>query len=599
MLGNVSTGDARAVVIKGNYAFVADYVNSTTAVDITNPAAPVVVSHITDETLGGYLQDIVLSGNFTLAADVKFVNGIPITDVTNPTALIAREILNFPQRDDNGMGIAVDGSYAYLATEHNNLTKFGASGDSRLYIGQYLALVDNKGVPPTASITFPASGATVVEGAVLPITVAASDDIAVAAVNFVVNGNIVFTATAPPYQYNYTVPIGAKTVALGANAVDLGGNVGTAAAVTLNVIPDPGTTAQGQVRDQKAVPVPGATVTCLGVTGVSASDGTFSLPKVPTASGAISCIATIVSAGQTLSGSSVAVVPVLAGVTNVGNIVVTNGAPIAFVAGSSFADLGGVFDSIVVPTLPPVESFTPAGAGFVFTGKYMKIGVNSQGTFNYGGVGLQFDPTGSGSAFKPDVITPGTPRDVFGVRFDSGGSSFFAYGGSNNYPNDGNVALVSFATYSDSTIFAARSVTQYGPLQVISVTTLRQNDRYVSVDVTLVNTGGNSIDNLLFSRSADFDVEVPLNGYTNIFNQNKSPLGGTIIGACALYVPECYGLGTAAPFSVADGLTFADADPDVFRNQNPNGAEGDYSASLVFQVNTIAPGTSVHLTSKR
>src|SRR5262249_14789066 len=140
-IGRASTGDAREVSIKGNFVFVADFQNSTTSVDLTSPSTPIVLSHILDPNLGGFLLDIALSGNFALAADVKFVNGIPITDISDPTALHARAILSFPQRDDNGMGIAADGTYVYLVTEHNTVSKFGSSGDSRLYIGQYLALV--------------------------------------------------------------------------------------------------------------------------------------------------------------------------------------------------------------------------------------------------------------------------------------------------------------------------------------------------------------------------------------------------------------------------------------------------------------------------
>ena len=324
ILGNVSTGDARAVVIKGNYAFVADYVNSTTAVDITNPAAPVVVSNITDPNLGGYLQDIALSQNFTLAADVKFVNGIPITDITNPSALVSRDILNFPQRDDNGMGIAVDGSYAYLATEHDNLDKFGTTGDSRLYIGQYIALVDNKGIPPKAAITSPVTGTTVIAGSTLPIVVNATDDIAVATVNFLVNGTVVFTSTAPPYQYNYTVPIGVKTITIGANAVDLGANVGTATPVMVNVIPDPGTTVIGTVVDLTQKPVSGATVSIFGgLTTTTAANGTFTFTGVPTVNGSIFATATGTVNGVMLGGSSAVVPPVRGGVTNVGAIVLS------------------------------------------------------------------------------------------------------------------------------------------------------------------------------------------------------------------------------------------------------------------------------------
>lgn len=323
LLGSTSTGDARDVAIQGNFAFVADYQNSTTSVDLTTPAVPVVLSHITDPNLGGFLQDITLSANFALAADVKFVNGIPITDISDPTSLHARAILNFTQRDDNGMGIAADGTYVYLATEHSFLNKFGSTGDSRLYIGQYLALVDNKGIPPTATITSPVSGSTVIQGATLPITVNAKDDVAVAAVNFLVNGQVVFTATSAPYQFNFAVPLGISTLTLSATAVDLGGNLGTAASVTLTVIPDPGTTVNGRVLDIHGVPVSGATVTTLGISATSQADGTFSIPGVATARGNIVVTATIVVNAVTFIGKSASVAPVPGATTNVGDIVVS------------------------------------------------------------------------------------------------------------------------------------------------------------------------------------------------------------------------------------------------------------------------------------
>ena len=372
ILGNISTGDARAVVIKGNYAFVADYVNSTTAVDITNPAAPVVVSNITDPNLGGFLQDIVLSGNFTLAADVKFFNGIPITDVTNPTALVARDILNFTQRDDNGMGIAVDGSYAYLVTEHSSLGKFGTNGDSRLYIGQYIALTDNKGIPPTAAITSPVNGTTVIAGSTLPITVSAADDIAVAAVNFLVNGTVVFTSTAPPYQFNYTVPAGVKIVTLGATAVDLGGNVGTAKSVTINVIPDPGTTVIGSVVDLNQNPVAGATVTVLGgLTTKTAADGSFTFTNVPTVAGSIFATATGTVNGVLLGGSSAVVAPVRGGTTNVGTIVLSQ-------LGSHGRDFWLAFqDALENPT---AQVFIVADQSANYTVSNTSVGFTSSGT---------------------------------------------------------------------------------------------------------------------------------------------------------------------------------------------------------------------------
>jgi YVTN family beta-propeller protein len=355
-LGTASTGDARDVAILGNFALVADYVNSTTSVDITIPSAPLVTSHILDPNLGGFLLDIALSGNFALAADVKFVNGIPITDISIPTSLRARAILNFPQRDDNGMGIAADGTFVYLTTDHNALSKFGSSGDGRLYIGQYLALVDDKGIPPTAAITSPATGATVIQGATLPITVNATDDVAVAAVNFLVNGQVVFTSTSAPYQFNFTVPTGISTLSLGATAVDLAGNIGNAQSVTLNVIPDPLTTVVGRVLDKTQNPVNGATVTTVGgKSSTSGIDGRFSITGVPTVLGSIIVHASATVNGASQSGTSASLPAVAAGTTNVGDIIVRSGGFI--VVANSNSNTASVIDTsvatpVVVATLP-------------------------------------------------------------------------------------------------------------------------------------------------------------------------------------------------------------------------------------------------------
>ncbi|HME08296.1 MAG TPA: Ig-like domain-containing protein [Bryobacteraceae bacterium] len=322
ILGSVSTGDAREVAIQGAFAFVADYLNSTTSVDISTPSTPNLLSHISDPNLGGYLQDIVINGQFALAADVKFVNGIPITDISNPSQLQARAILNFPQRDDNGMGIAADGSYVYLVTEHNSLSKFGSMGDSRLYIGLYRPLQDLNGVPPVVTISSPITGGSVISGAQLPIIVSATDDVAVAGVNFLVNGQVVFTATSSPYQYNFTVPAGISTLTIGATAVDFGSNMATAQNILVTVIPDPGTTVTGLVLDSGGNPVGGALATTLtNFSATTQSDGSFTIAGVPTSQGGIVVNVTATVNGVNSAGVSNTVPPVPGGTTDVGEIV--------------------------------------------------------------------------------------------------------------------------------------------------------------------------------------------------------------------------------------------------------------------------------------
>jgi hypothetical protein len=317
-------GDPRDVAVRGSFALVADYSKSLSAVDLTDPSHPLFKSS-TDLSLGGRLQDVVLSGNFALGADVFFANGVPIVDVSYAPTLSPRSILNFPPgeagfRDDDGSGIAADATYVYLtAGSRAASTENGVTGDTRLYIGQYRALQDSSGVAPLTSIVDPVAGSTFVETTSIPVQVNASDDVAVVSVNFLVNGQVVFTATSAPYRFNVPVPVGISTLTLGATAMDFGGNIGAAADIVVNVIPDPHTTAQGTIVDPLNNPISGATVSCQGQDTTSEADGSFSIPDLSTIIGAIQCTATTPS--QT--AKSLEFAPARGGITQIGLIVMS------------------------------------------------------------------------------------------------------------------------------------------------------------------------------------------------------------------------------------------------------------------------------------
>ena len=328
-LGTVATIDARDLTVEGSIAYVADFTGSLKTVDFSTPTTPQLLA-TTSQALGGILTDVAKVREFVFGADVFFVNGVPIVNVSDPANPVVRARLDFPARDDNGNGIAVDNQYVYLAADPS-IQENGTNGNSRLYIGQYVALEDHAGVPPVVSITSPAAGATVIEGSTLQITVQATDDVQVASVDFLVNGVVVFTDSAAPYQFNLAVPTGVATVTLGATALDLGGNVGVAANRQINVIPDPLTTVTGRVVDENGQPVPGATVTTLNsFNATSGADGTFSIASVPTVQGPITVSAEVVVAGKRLTGHSAAVNPVPNGQTNVGDIVVREGGVIGY-----------------------------------------------------------------------------------------------------------------------------------------------------------------------------------------------------------------------------------------------------------------------------
>lgn len=87
---------------------------------------------------------------------------------------------------------------------------------------------------PTTSITAPANGATV-SGTTL-VTASASDNVGVARVEFYVDGALRATDTSSPYEWSWdTTADAGGSHSLTSKAVDAAGNVGTSAAVSVNV----------------------------------------------------------------------------------------------------------------------------------------------------------------------------------------------------------------------------------------------------------------------------------------------------------------------------------------------------------------------------
>ena len=264
IVGSVATGgDARDVALSGNYAFVADYSMRLVPVDLTDSAHPVVRPSPPLE-LGGSLESVALAGRFAFGADIYFFNGVPIIDIGTPANVIPRAILDFRSYGaSDGHGIAVDGSYVYLAAVvDSSATENGTTGNSSLYIGQYQAIVeDTAGIPPQVTLTSPASGTIVIEGTSVAVSIDATDDVGVSAVKLLLNGTVVGTDTSAPFQLNFTVPPGVTSLRLQAEGVDFGGNVGTSNEVVLAVNPDQPPTAAITVPVAGTTLIEGQTVT--------------------------------------------------------------------------------------------------------------------------------------------------------------------------------------------------------------------------------------------------------------------------------------------------------------------------------------------------
>ena len=321
---NLNIG-AEDVVTRGTLAYIAGTVSGLLVVDFSAPSSPVIVGIHSPPANGAfYPNDIELSGNSVLAAETRYTNAIPVDDVSDPANPRYLGALDFTTSGNyDGRGIALDPLYVYM-------TAVGSG--SRLFIAQY-QVGDTQGVPPTVSITAPTAGETFLEGQTVTLSADASDDLGVLGIQFkdgVTNAGAF--ASAAPFRSSYVIPNGISSLTLRAEAYDMGANRTVSQPVTVNVVPDPGTTVVGRVVDRLGQPLANATVKVFGrFSGVTAADGRFSFYAPSVIEDRIQATVEAERDGQPYSGMSASVPLVLSGITDLGDVLARVAGQLAFV----------------------------------------------------------------------------------------------------------------------------------------------------------------------------------------------------------------------------------------------------------------------------
>jgi hypothetical protein len=254
------TSNAADVVIHERLAYVADgaqrILGGLRIVDFRDPTNPVVVGSSGD----GYgLTSVAFDRGLVLASDYFFVNSVPIFG-SDPGTVPLRSLIDFSSyNDDEGESLTIRDGLVFLVASKCCLQRGdnGATGGGALLIGRYAVSEDGDTTPPAVSLTAPQPGATAAERSFLKLRAEARDDGIVDSVQFLVNGQPVFTDFSAPYEYVLKVPTGsAPRVSIGAVATDVAGNQTRAQEVEVAVTP---TSPAPNVS--LLAPVPGQTVT--------------------------------------------------------------------------------------------------------------------------------------------------------------------------------------------------------------------------------------------------------------------------------------------------------------------------------------------------
>jgi hypothetical protein len=223
-----AVNQADDVILSGTTAYVADGTAGLIEVDLTNPASPALKagSTLVFNALGVALQRSA-EGTIVAAADNKFVNAVPLFDERLDNTFNI-DFSAFPgdiQADANSTGIALGDGFGVVTV-----------GDVGIQVFLTRQLTDNGGLAPTVALTQPLTGSPVAPGDFHFFAATAVDDVAVASVDFLVDGVVVASDTRAPFTAS--VPAGAPctTQTLSARATDLAGNVGLSLPVSVAVL---------------------------------------------------------------------------------------------------------------------------------------------------------------------------------------------------------------------------------------------------------------------------------------------------------------------------------------------------------------------------
>lgn len=187
---------------------------------------------------------------------------------------------------------------------------------------------------------------------------------------------------------------------------------------------------------------------------------------------------------------------------------------------------------------------TPTNNQYLVDNGFIKYTVNGVGEGAIGdgttGVGLMYDPTGTGNYGTDDYIKPGTPWEAYAVQAGStviGGAD--AEGGGQNFTNDALVWQLTPASGTHYAILRGNSSVGYVIVQYVTF----PGEPIIRMKMTYQNTTG-STQAVKMMRAVDPDVDV--NVYNSYDTQNQRGYG-TIAGTDLIY---SVGTNSGKPLSI-------------------------------------------------
>jgi hypothetical protein len=229
--------------------------------DLTNPANPGTDLRGNLRIEGLNLRDVTAVGDRLIASRHGNRNAASIFAADPGFAVPLIGIVDFTALGTH-RGTAATGTpeLLYTTAATSLIDTKTATGTTRLFVGRYFTFNDTAGVKPVVSLIAPSSGTSAVAGESVSIQATATDDVAVARVEFSIDGVLLSSDSTPPYRATRIVPAGGTSFTISAVAFDYAGNASTPATVTVGAGADTAAPTVSLTSPRRGHSLPGNTM---------------------------------------------------------------------------------------------------------------------------------------------------------------------------------------------------------------------------------------------------------------------------------------------------------------------------------------------------
>lgn len=238
-------------------------------------------------------------------------------------------------------------------------------------------------------------------------------------------------------------------------------------------------------------------------------------------------------------------------------------------------------------------------ASGIMKNKYVKFGYSDNGTLGYGGSskpGIQYDKDGTYNFLDTaDFLTPGSPWEMFAVKI--GSSAYVNNNSSGATAGQMSTTLKStnLTTSGNDTYGSITYESTIGGLKITQVYSLGQTSQVISMQVTIENVSGSTINDVKYARGTDPDVDSNgLPGSTSSTNNVRGATGidaQNIVLATGPVSNRVIGLYTDSSFTHNTGVTGWSTDPSSYLS-GTNVGNGDNTIGVGFDLGSFVAGQS-------